>query len=221
MSHELRTPMNAVIGFSELLIFDHKSPITGNQRESVGEIIKAGKHLLNLINEVLDLSKIEAGHADLKIESVDVKELISQIYSLIQPQAEQQSITLENKVIDDTCFKVSADRTKLQQILLNFSSNAIKYNSDNGRLTFLCRKTSQNKIRVSVSDTGNGVPEELLADMFEPFNRLNRANLNVQGTGIGLTICKQLVELMGGEIGVFKNRDKGLTFWVEFKEIYT
>ena len=219
MSHELRTPMNAVLGFSNFLASDTRTPLTEDQLESVEQIIEGGEHLLSLINDVLDLSKIEMGQTDIYIEPVDIKLLISQVFLLIQPQAEQQSITLENKVTDETCFKIRADYTKLKQVLLNFSSNAVKYNSDNGKLTFSCKKTNNNKIKLLVSDTGNGVPEELFPSLFEPFNRLDKANSNIQGTGIGLSICKHLVELMEGEIGVFQNSDKGLTFWVEFKEV--
>jgi len=217
MSHELRTPMNAVLGFSQLLVTDTDSLLTKDQLESVEMIIEGGEHLLSLINDVLDLSKIEAGNSELKIESINIKTLISEVYLLVQPQAEQQSISLDNKITEEVDYKILADYRKLKQVMLNFSSNAIKYNSDQGILTYSCDR-SNNKIRLSVSDTGDGVSEELLPSLFEPFNRLDKANSTIQGTGIGLTICKNLVELMGGEIGVFMNPGKGLTFWVEFEE---
>jgi len=217
MSHELRTPMNAVLGFSQLLVTDTDSLLTKDQLESVEMIIEGGEHLLSLINDVLDLSKIEAGNSELKIESINIKTLISEVYLLVQPQAEQQSISLDNKITEEVDYKILADYRKLKQVMLNFSSNAIKYNSDQGILTYSCDR-SNNKIRLSVSDTGDGVTEELLPSLFEPFNRLDKANSTIQGTGIGLTICKNLVELMGGEIGVFMNPGKGLTFWVEFEE---
>ncbi len=218
MSHELRTPMNAVLGFSELLATDTQSPLTEDQLESVEQIIGGGKHLLSLIDDVLDLSKIESGHSDIHMEIVDINSLLTQVIFLIQPQAEQYGITIANKVPPDCSFKIQADDKKLKQILLNLSSNAIKYNSENGVLTISCAKTRENKIRVSVSDTGNGVSKELFPSLFEPFNRLDKANSNIQGTGIGLSICKQLVKQMNGDIGVFNNSDKGLTFWVEFEE---
>ena len=210
--------MNAVLGFSELLATDTQSPLTEDQLESVEQIIGGGKHLLSLIDDVLDLSKIESGHSDIHMEIVDINSLLTQVIFLIQPQAEQYGITIANKVPPDCSFKIQADDKKLKQILLNLSSNAIKYNSENGVLTISCAKTRENKIRVSVSDTGNGVSKELFPSLFEPFNRLDKANSNIQGTGIGLSICKQLVKQMNGDIGVFNNSDKGLTFWVEFEE---
>jgi len=216
MSHELRTPMNAVLGFSQLLEDDTESPLTADQLESVEHIMEGGKHLLNLIDDVLDLSKIETGHDDVSIEIIDTATLVTQVLLLIQPQAEQNGITLENKVSNDSSFKIRADQKKLKQVLLNLCSNAIKYNSENGVLTMSCNEIKENKVRFSVSDTGKGVAEELFPNLFEPFDRLDKASSNIQGTGIGLTICKKLVEQMSGAIGVFKNPDKGLTFWVEF-----
>jgi len=216
MSHELRTPMNAVLGFSQLLATDTQTPLTEDQLESVEQIIEGGKHLLSLIDDVLDLSKIETGNNDVSIETIDTNILVSQVLVLIKPQAEQNGITLENKVSSHNSFKIRADHKKLKQVLLNLCSNAIKYNSENGVLTILCNEENEHKITLSVRDTGNGVSEELFPNLFEPFDRLDKANSNIQGTGIGLTICKQLVEQMGGAIGVFKNLDKGLTFWVEF-----
>jgi len=218
MSHELRTPMNAVLGFSELLATDTQSPLTEDQLECVEHIIDGGQHLLRLIDDVLDLAKIESGHSDLNVETIDINALILQVLLLIRPQAEQHEITLENKVTADYSFKIQADQKKLKQVLLNLCSNAIKFNSQNGILTISCVKTHEHKIRLSVSDTGKGAPEELFPSLFEPFNRLDKANSNIQGTGIGLNICKQLVKQMNGEIGVFNNSDKGLTFWVEFDE---
>jgi len=218
MSHELRTPMNAVLGFSGLLATDTQSPLTEDQLESVELIIEGGEHLLNLIDDVLDLSEIESGHSVVNIETVDINTLINKIQFLIQSQAEKQGITIENIVAADCAFKIQADKKKLKQVLLNFCSNAIKYNSENGVLTISCAKTPENKLRLSVSDTGKGVPESSFPGLFEAFNRLDKANSNIQGTGIGLNICKQLVKQMGGEIGVFQNPDKGLTFWVELDE---
>jgi len=218
ISHELRTPMNAVLGFAQLLAIDTKTPLSDMQKESVQQIIKGGNHLLNLINDVLDLAKIEAGHIDISLAVIDIENLVSQICLLIQPQAEQRSIRIVNTIDSKEKFKIKADQTKIQQVLLNLSSNGIKYNNEHGTLTFSCYKSDNNKLRISVSDTGEGVSEELMEQMFDPFNRLNKVNSNIQGTGIGLTICKQLVELMQGNIGVFRNSDKGLTFWLEFSQ---
>jgi len=216
MSHELRTPMNAVLGFSQLLASDTENPLTEEQLESVQFIIDGGQHLLSLINGVLDLAKIESGHTEVEIQQIDVEQLIDQVCLLIQPQASQQSITIIKDYSSKAKLLINADLGKLKQVLLNFSSNAVKYNSKNGTMTFTCTKTDSSKVRVSLSDTGNGVANESLADLFEPFNRLDQANSAIQGTGIGLTICKELVYLMGGEIGAYNNPDAGLTIWVKF-----
>jgi len=216
MSHELRTPMNAVLGFSQLLASDTENPLTEEQLESVQFIIDGGQHLLSLINGVLDLAKIESGHTEVEIQQVDVEQLIDQVCLLVQPQASQQSITIIKDYSSKAQLLINADLGKLKQVLLNFASNAIKYNRENGTMTFSCTKTGSSKVRVSVTDTGAGVANESLADLFEPFNRLDQANSAIQGTGIGLTICKELVYLMRGEIGAYNNPDVGLTIWVEF-----
>jgi len=169
-----------------------------------------------LINDVLDLAKIEAGKEDINLEVVDVAEIIELIESLVQAQAKQHSICLV-KADKSKCLKVIVDSRKLKQILLNFASNAIKYNERQGEIKFSYHQVNDDKLRICVSDTGTGISEELLPSVFEAFNRLDKGNSNIQGTGIGLTICKQLVELMSGDIGVFKNPEKGLTFWVEFQ----
>jgi len=215
MSHELRTPLNAVIGFSQLLLHDTEEILSDDQAESVRHIELGGEHLLDLINSILDLSKIESQHIDLTIELIDIKLLFEEICTMVKLQAEQNAITLCNKINAEPALFIQSDRNKLKQVLLNFSSNAIKYNSKDGVVTFSCNTTSSNKIRLSVSDTGKGVSEENFSLLFEPFNRLDKANSSIQGTGIGLTISKQLVKTIGGEIGVQQNFDKGLTFWVE------
>jgi len=215
MSHELRTPMNAVLGFSQLLASDTEAPLSEDQQESLGLIIDSGEHLLDLINDVLDLAKIESGKEDIDFQVVDVAEIITQVENLIQDQAEQQAICLV-KADKSQRLKIVVDARKLKQILLNFASNAIKYNEEQGELKFSYYPVNDNKLRVCVSDTGAGIADELLPSVFESFNRLDKVNSNIQGTGIGLTICKQLVELMSGDIGVSKNPEKGLTFWIEF-----
>jgi len=219
MSHELRTPMNSVLGFSWLLATDTSEPLTEDQLESVEQIIKSGQHLLDLIDEVLDLAKIESGQSDINIEICDTNTIITQIVDLIQYQAEQQGITIVNQTSANHSFEIRADTKKLKQVLLNLCSNAIKYNSENGLLSITCIETDKNKIRISVSDTGKGVPEVLFPRLFEPFDRLDKANSAIQGTGIGLSICKQLLEQMKGEIGVLQNSDRGLTFWIEFEAV--
>lgn len=220
MSHELKTPMNAVLGFSEILITDTETPLTDDQIDSVNQIIEGGQHLLKLINQVLDLSKIETGSVDVNFEKININELISSICLLMKPQADRRSIKIENNFTSaNVQFEINADALKLKQVVLNIISNAIKYNHEKGTVTISCIKTDDTKIRLSIADSGAGVPEEVFPQLFEPFNRLDMVNSSIQGTGIGLTICKQLVKLMGGEIGVFRNKSKGLTFWVEFEEV--
>jgi len=217
MSHELRTPMNAVLGFSQLLESDPDSPLTEDQLESVSYIRDSGYHLLQLIDGVLDLSKVESGHSEVSIESVNLNKLFSEIVNLTKHDADKASITLINKTTDELVLSVEADYSMLKQVLLNFTSNAIKYNSEQGVVTLSYSASEDGMARLIVSDTGMGVPEDSLSALFEPFNRLGRENSAILGTGIGLTISKKLTELMGGKIGMFNNPDQGSTFWVELK----
>ena len=220
MSHELRTPLNSILGFSQLLELDAKHTLTQDQVESVQYIKDSGEHLLMLINDVLDLAKIETGHLDIKIEDVEVVSLINEIVNLIKSEAEKSSVSLENNIDKNAVITLKADYIKLKQVLLNFASNGIKYNTENGAVCFSSTITDHGTVRINVSDTGIGVEKESFVALFEPFNRLDMANSSLPGTGIGLTICKQLVELMNGEIGVLQNPDgKGLTFWVEFEAV--
>ncbi len=224
MSHELRTPMNAIIGFSQLLQMD--SSLDDSQLDSVNEIIKAGEHLLKLINEVLDLSKIEAGHIDLSIDSVDLKEVVAESLYLIEAMAVKRDISIElirnGEVIKqdnmpDKCLMVRADYTRLKQVLLNLLSNAVKYNSDHGKLTISCDLLTNNNVRISVSDTGNGLTEEQQNLLFKPFERLGMEVSNIDGTGIGLVISSNIVQLMGSTIEVESEPGKGSTFWFELE----
>lgn len=217
MSHELRTPMNAVLGFSQLLQTDTKTPLTAEQIESVNYINQSGQHLLNLINDMLDLSKIEDDNIELNIEKIDLKPLIAQVCDLNRSQVEQHGLTMTNTTADDGVFVVKADKQKITQVLLNLVSNAIKYNRHNGSVNVFA-VNENNKIRINVSDTGHGIDDEGLTQLFQPFIRLGKENTTIQGTGIGLTISKELVERMEGDIGVFRNPDKGMTFWVEFPQ---
>jgi signal transduction histidine kinase len=218
MSHELRTPMNAVLGFSHLLQTDKKNPLTIDQLESVNFINQSGSHLLNLINDVLDLSRIEAGSLDVNMENIDINVLLGQVCHLNKSQVEQHSLIMNHLTADSHGLVIQADRQKLTQVLLNLISNAIKYNSENGVIDISAHKSEDGKTRISVSDTGGGVNDERLPQLFKPFVRLGKENTSIQGTGIGLTISKELVDMMAGEIGVFRNPDKGMTFWVEFAQ---
>jgi signal transduction histidine kinase len=218
MSHELRTPMNAVLGFSHLLQTDKKNPLTAEQLESVNFINQSGSHLLNLINDMLDLSRIEAGSLDLNMEHIDINILLGQVCHLNKSQVDQHCLKMNHITAEQHGLIIQADRQKLTQVLLNLISNAIKYNSKNGVIDISAHKSEEGKARISVSDTGDGVDDERLSQLFKPFVRLGKENTSIQGTGIGLTISKELVGMMAGDIGVFRNPDKGMTFWVEFAQ---
>lgn len=224
MSHELRTPMNAIIGFSQLLQLDTSSPLNGSQLENVEEIVKAGDHLLQLINEVLDLSRIEAGRIDLSIETIALDEVIAESLQLITPLADRRGIEIslvQNNIeitLDQLLQQhnaVRADHTRLKQVLLNLLSNAVKYNCDNGKITIACNNINDNQIRISISDTGEGLNQEQQGQLFKAFNRIGAEQKNIEGTGIGLVITKNIVELMGGNIGVDSVPNEGSTFWIE------
>ena len=214
ISHELRTPMNSILGFAQLLESDPVEPLTESQRESVGVILKGGYHLLDLINEVLDLARIESGRLSLAPESVGVAPVMDEAFSLVRPLAEQRGIGFVDR---GACrgWSVRADRTRLKQVLLNLLSNAVKYNREGGSVTFDCEETAEGRLRIGVADTGPGITEEQRNTLFEPFQRLDAHNTGVEGTGIGLTITKRLVELMDGSIEVASEPGRGSRFCVE------
>jgi len=213
MSHELRSPLNAILGFAQLLESD-AAPQTATQKESTGQILQAGWYLLNLINEILDLSLIESGKLLLSQEPMSLDEVMLDCRAMIEPQAQQYGVTLHFCAFDQPCF-VYADRTRVKQVLINLLSNAIKYNHSGGTVVVECAVTSGERIRVSIKDTGPGLPPEKLAQLFQPFNRLGQEANGEEGTGIGLVMTKRLVELMGGVIGVESAVGVGSVFWVE------
>ena len=215
MSHELRTPLNAILGFAQLLESDPVEPLSASQNESVEQILQAGWHLLELINEVLDLSRIEAGKLQLSLESVDVADLAMECRNLLGPMAAQRGIAIVDRRDGTPLPRVYADRVRLKQVLLNLLSNAIKYNREQGAITLSYGEQPDHRLRLSVSDTGEGIPPERLDSLFESFNRLGAEDTEVEGTGIGLVITKRLVELMGGSIGVESQPGKGSTFWID------
>jgi len=210
MSHELRTPLNAVLGFAQLLEHDD---LTDDQLENVGHIIRAGRHLLDLINEVLDISRIEAGNLTISLEPVALDDLVADAAALVAPLADARSITVH---VDASCrTHVLADRQRLRQVLLNLVSNAVKYNLDGGSVTIGCLESDGRRVRISVTDTGYGIPPDLVGRLFRPFERLAASQSDVEGTGMGLALSKGLTEAMGGTIGVDSTLDRGSTFWVE------
>jgi PAS domain S-box-containing protein len=211
MSHELRTPMNAILGFAQMLEYD--SEMTADQQDNVHEILKAGRHLLDLINEVLDLAKIESGRIELSMEGVDLPTLGEDCRHLIQPLADQAGIDLRFELLAEN--SVFSDRVRLKQVLLNLLSNAIKYNRPGGSVRLTAAAGKPGYLRLAVTDTGTGIAPERLSDLFQPFNRLGAEASEIEGTGIGLTITRRLLDLMGGEVGVESTLGIGTTFWLE------
>ena len=216
MSHELRTPLNAILGFAQMLKLD-EDELSSIQQDNVNEILDAGSHLLALINDILDLSKIESGKLELSIERVSVEEIIEQCLSLMQPIAADKPVTIINNFNCTGCA-VSADETRLKQVIINLLSNAVKYNVTNGLLRIDCNVKGRNILRISISDQGAGIQKQDIPKLFNSFERLNEDN-NVEGTGIGLVISKHLMTLMKGEIGVISTIGEGSTFWIELPVI--
>jgi signal transduction histidine kinase/ActR/RegA family two-component response regulator len=213
MSHELRSPLNAILGFAQLLETDTPPP-TSVQMLSIAQILQAGWHLLKLIDEILDLAKVESGQVPLSPEPVSLAEVMSECKGMIEPQAQQLGIKLIFPPPNIHYF-VRADRTRFKQVLINLLSNAIKYNSKGGTVEVKCAEGKPGCIHISVSDTGKGLYPEQMAQLFQSFNRLGQEAEGVEGTGIGLVVSKRLVELMGGEIGVESTVGAGSVFWFE------
>ncbi|MEO8505875.1 MAG: PAS domain S-box protein, partial [Acidobacteriota bacterium] len=213
MSHELRSPLNAILGFAQLMDSDSPEPTPG-QKESIDQILQAGWHLLKLINEVLDLAKIESGTLSLSREPVLLGEVAGECQRMIEGQARKHGVHLTFALSAVPCF-VLADRTRLKQVLINLVANAIKYNREGGTVLVEHAPGPPGRIRVSVTDTGIGLPPEKLAQLFQPFNRLGQEAGGQEGTGIGLVVAKQLVELMGGVIGVESTVGTGSVFWFD------
>lgn len=215
MSHELRTPLNSILGFGQLL--DRQAP-TETQRPRVRYILSAGRHLLNLINEVLDISRIEAGTLQLSVEPVCLEEAIGEAVDLMRPLAAERTITLTANCSLETTTYVLADRQRLKQIFLNLLSNAVKYTAVQGSVTVSFSKSGTDLTRISVRDTGAGIPVEKIARLFTPFDRLGAEQSAVEGTGLGLALCQRLVHAMHGSIGVNSTLGNGSTFWLDLPQ---
>ena len=215
MSHELRTPMNAILGFAQLLDTNPKERLTPSQTEYIHHVLDGADHLLGLIDEILDLSKIDSGRACLALEAVSSHTVIEECLTLSQTLAHDRSIELVDRSVDAVLRPIVADHTRVRQVLINLLSNGIKYNRDEGKVFVDAEETTDGMMRITVTDTGLGIPEEKQDQLFEPFTRLGAEATDVDGTGIGLTISKRLVELMNGRIGFHSEVGRGSAFWVE------
>jgi signal transduction histidine kinase/ActR/RegA family two-component response regulator len=220
MSHELRTPMNSILGFAQLLKMGEISPV---QMKGVNHIIASGKHLLNLINEVLDISRIESGRIELTPEPVQLSNLILEMLDVVNPIAAKRNLKTELEYSSANLLFVMADKHRLKQVLLNLINNAVKYNHEGGSIiinTELQHPGNQGSsmIRISVSDTGQGINQADIQRIFIPFDRIGSENGEIEGTGLGLAVVKQLMTAMGGEVGVNSEPDQGSTFWIELPQ---
>src|SRR5580698_8647802 len=213
VSHELRSPLNAILGFAQLMISDSPPP-TASQVASIDPILHAGWYLLELINEILDLAQIESGKLALSLEPTSLAEVMLECQAMIEPQGQKRGIGMTFPRFDIPCF-VDADRTRLKQVIINLLSNAMKYNLPNGTVLVDCVSRARDRVRISVRDTGAGLPPAMVAQLFQSFNRLGRETSAEEGTGIGLVMSKRLVEMMGGAIGVESTVGSGSVFWFD------
>ena len=213
MSHELRTPLSAILGFAQLMESGSPTPTT-SQKRSIDQILKAGWYLLELINEILDLALIESGKLSLSLEASSLTEVMHECQAMVESQAQKRGVSVVFPQLDIPYF-INADRTRVMQVLINLLSNAIKYNKVGGTVVVICSANAPGRIRISVKDTGEGLSADKLIQLFQPFNRLGQEAYGEEGTGIGLVVCKRLIELMGGVIGVESTVGKGSVFWID------
>jgi len=215
MSHELRTPMNAILGFAQLLRDYPDQPLSEEQSAHVKQIVDGGQHLLGLVNEILDLSRIEAGRLEIAVQPVTLADFVHGSLNLLRPLAEERQISISVGGGISPVMAVDADPDRLKQVLLNLVSNAVKYNRDGGKVVIDACPIDDNAVRISIEDTGIGISESRRSEVFRPFSRLGAEASKVEGTGIGLTISRQLIEAMGGAMDFDSVPDEGSTFWIE------
>jgi len=211
MSHEFRTPLNAILGFSQLLELECSEE---QSKENVNEILIAGRHLLGLINDVLEISKIEAGHVEISLEETCIYDLVNQSFKMLAGIAGEKNIQLINQLEENKDICVLVDPYKLTQVFVNLISNAVKYNKENGELKVNVEIIEDGKVKINFTDTGYGLSEEQQLNLFTPFERLGAENSSIEGSGIGLVISLKLIGLMGGKMGVDSEIGKGSTFWI-------
>lgn len=215
MSHELRTPLNAILGFAQIMQMGSSEPLSEERLNCVKRIESAGDHLLKLINEILDLSAVESGKIRVSEEPLLLEGIIEECRQLITPSLLTYQVTMDYDAEQFPGKSVLADATRLKQVILNLMSNACKYNREHGNISLACQPAGDDYLRISVTDTGNGIALDKQPELFIPFNRLGAENTDIEGTGIGLTYCKKLVELMNGRIGFESQVGQGSTFWIE------
>ncbi len=215
MSHELRTPLNGVLGFGQLLEGERFGPLNVKQREFVEAVLSSGTHLLGLIDEVLELSKIEAGKVTVSMERVDILPVMKSVAATLTQSAERQQVTLDAGNFGRSMPAVHVDRLRLAQALINLGSNAIKYNRPGGKAIFSYQERDDRSVRISVTDTGIGIPDERKHELFQPFSRLDAGKRAIEGTGVGLALTRRLVELMGGRVGFSSREGVGSCFWID------
>lgn len=215
MSHELRTPLNAVLGFAQILDSDSNEPLTENQKIIVDFIIRGGNNLLDLVNQVLDLNKIEAEGLDLNTEYIPVSDIVEGSIDLLRSRANQDGVQICDQTANLELPLLWTDKEQLTKALSSLLSNAIKYNSEGGTVTVACENIPDDKLRISVQDTGEGISIEDQPSLFMPFERLGREAGKIEGAGIGLLLTRQIIELLGGNIGFESEAGKGSTFWLD------
>ena len=213
LNHELRNPLNSVVGFCEVLNQSFDETTTDMQRESVGYIASAGKHMVEITDQVLDLARMESGFIELNPEEFKIGDMVQNCMGMIDIEARQHQLTAEANIPAPSPV-VWADATRARQVLLNLLSNAIKYNHDGGKISVTVKEVPH-AIRIAVTDTGEGIPKERYDELFEPFNRLAMEGRNIKGTGIGLSIARKIVDAMAGRMGVESVVGEGSTFWFE------
>jgi PAS domain S-box-containing protein len=213
MSHELRSPLTAILGFAQLMESDSPKP-TASQGESLREIRKAGRHLLQMINEILDLAKIESGRLSLSLEPVSLATVMLECQGMTEAPARARGVRMAFPLLTTPCF-VRVDSTRLKQVLMNLLTNAIQYNRPEGTVTVRCDVSTPGRVRVSIADQGPGLTPEQLVQLFQPFHRVGREASGQEGTGLGLAVARQLLELMGGAMGVDSVVGSGSVFWFE------
>lgn len=215
MSHELRTPLNAILGFAQLLRRDRREPLSDRHRDRADQILKGGEHLLRLIDDILDLSRIEARAISISAEPVTVSEVLEEVRTTLEPMATRSGLSIDVEPLPPRLPMVAADRTRFAQILMNYGSNAIKYNRPGGRVRFTVSMPNSEYVRVAVADTGMGIPADKQDKLFQPFQRAGQETGPIEGTGIGLVITKRLAELMRGRVDFRSVSGKGSEFWVD------